>query len=243
PPTSYSAMIGPPRMRRCWQARPCTSRIRGPRSARTSPRWSRTWHRVGSAPAERAEGGRKAPHGGADGGSDRSRMEGMTIRCYIPTTLNALRSGLPGARAVAPDERGRSLRGEEFETVEFDAMCIAAALAASSALDRIIGGASSGESVADSDGDGAGEARVVIAYDAPESSPRETLTEGFDLIGLVHVDMTAVASFHLDEDAVWNDAVRLALESGAEAAEDRLGESDLLWYDATELPSLLGERG
>src|SRR5699024_11018179 len=211
-------MIGPPRMRRCWQARPCTSRIRGPRSARTSPRWSRTWHRVGSARAERAGGGRKAPHGGADGGSDRSRMEGMTIRCYIPTTLNALRSGLPGARAVAPDERGRSLRGEELETVEFDAMCIAAALAASSALDRIIGGASSGESVADSDGDaassgvdaansgggaagrvgdgtgvgdGAGEARVVIAYDAPESSPRETLTEGFDLIGLVHVDMTA----------------------------------------------------
>jgi hypothetical protein len=190
-------------------------------------------------------------------------MEGMTIRCYIPTTLNALRSGLPGARAVAPDERGRSLRGEELETVEFDAMCIAAALAASSALDRVIGGASSGESVAGSDGDaansggdaassgdaagpvgdGSGEARVVVAYDAPESCPRETLTEGFDLIGLVHVDMSAVASFHLDEDAVWNDAVRLALESGAEAAEDRLGESDLLWYDATELPSLLDERG
>lgn len=181
----------------------------------------------------------------------------MTIRCYIPTTLNALRSGLPGARAVAPDERGRSLRGEELETVEFDAMCIAAALAASSALDRVIGGASSGESVAGSDGDaansgsdaagpvgdGSGEARVVVAYDAPESCPRETLTEGFDLIGLVHVDMSAVASFHLDEDAVWNDAVRLALESGAEAAEDRLGESDLLWYDATELPSLLDERG
>jgi hypothetical protein len=92
-------------------------------------------------------------------------------------------------------------------------------------------------------GDGSGEARVVVAYDAPESCPRETLTEGFDLIGLVHVDMSAVASFHLDEDAVWNDAVRLALESGAEAAEDRLGESDLLWYDATELPSLLDERG
>src|SRR5699024_7814340 len=92
-------------------------------------------------------------------------------------------------------------------------------------------------------GDGSGGARVVVAYDAPESCPRETLTEGFDLIGLVHVDMSAVASFHLDEDAVWNDAVRLALESGAEAAEDRLGESDLLWYDATELPSLLDERG
>jgi hypothetical protein len=182
-------------------------------------------------------------------------MEGMTIRCYIPTTLNALRSGLSGARAVAPDERGRSLRGEELETVEFDALCIAAALAASSALDRVIGGASSGDA-ADSGGDavggvgdgagvgdGSGGARVVVAYDAPESSPREALTEGFDLIGIVRVDMTAVASFHLDEDTVWNDAVRLALESGAEAAEDRLGESDLLWYDATELPSLLDERG
>ena len=186
----------------------------------------------------------------------------MTIRCYIPTTLNALRSGLSGARAVAPDERGRSLRGEELETVEFDALCIAAALAASSALDRVIGGASSGDA-ADSGGDaansggdaagrvgdgagvgdGSGGARVVVAYDAPESSPREALTEGFDLIGIVRVDMTAVASFHLDEDTVWNDAVRLALESGAEAAEDRLGESDLLWYDATELPSLLDERG
>lgn len=171
----------------------------------------------------------------------------MTIRCYIPTTLNALRSGLPGGRAVAPDERGRSLRGEELETVEFDAMCIAAALAASSALDRVVAngadGASSAEAVAESVGDATGEARVVVAYDAPESSPRETLTEGFDLIGLVHVDMTAVASFHLDEDTVWNEAVGLALESGAEAAEDRLSESDLLWYDATELPSLLDERG
>lgn len=191
---------------------------------------------------------------GAGDGLVRSRMEAMTIRCYIPTTVNALRSGLLDAHAVAPDGRGRSLRGEELETVEFDALCIAAALAASSALGRVIGNDGSTEgSDADPDGaaagsdgaaaEGSGGARVVVAYDAPESSPRETLTEGFDLIGVDQVDMTAVASFHLDEEAVWNDAVRLALTSGAEAAEDRLGESDLLWYDATELASLLDERG
>ena len=158
----------------------------------------------------------------------------MAIRCYVPTTLTALRTTLTDVRAVAPDAQGRSLRGEEFESAEFDAMCIAAALAANAVFDP---------AETQTGTEAAPERRVIVAYDAPESSPTETLTEGFDLISLGDVDMTRVASFHLDEDAVWNDAVRLALESGAEAAEDRLGESDLLWYDATELPSLLDERG
>ena len=161
-------------------------------------------------------------------------MRGMAIRCYIPTTLTALRSMLTDVRAVAPDAQGRSLRGEEFESAEFDAMCIAAALAANAVFDP---------AETEPGTDAAPERRVIVAYDAPESSPTEPLTEGFDLISLGEVDLPRVASFHLDEDAVWNDAVRLALESGAEAAEDRLGESDLLWYDATELPSLLDERG
>ena len=85
------------------------------------------------------------------------------------------------------------------------------------------------------------ERRVIVAYDAPESSPTETLTEGFDLISLGDVDMTRVASFHLDEDVVWDEAVQLAEESGPSAAEDRLGASDLLWYDSSELEQLLGD--
>ncbi|WP_209325285.1 DUF6912 family protein [Brevibacterium renqingii] len=153
----------------------------------------------------------------------------MAIRCYIPTTLTALRSGLADVRAVTPDAQGRSLRGEESETAEFHAMSIAALLAANAAFDR-----PTGEAVP--------EARVVVAYDAPESSPRESLTEGFELLGLEQVDMNAVASFHLDEDTVWDEAVQLAREHGPSAAEDRLGESDLLWYDATELPQLLAKR-
>ena len=80
-----------------------------------------------------------------------------------------------------------------------------------------------------------------MAYDAPESSPTEPLTEGFDLISLGEVDLPRVASFHLDEDVVWDEAVRLAEETGPDAAEDHLGASDLLWYDSSELEQLLGD--
>jgi hypothetical protein len=161
----------------------------------------------------------------------------MAIRCYIPTTLSALRAGLTDIRAVAPDEHGRSLRGEEFETAEFDAMCIAAALASSAAF----GAEESGSAVPLAEAGPA--ARVIVAYDAPESSSRHRLTDGFELIGIDTVEMSAVASFHLDEEAVWDEAVELARTAGAQAAEDRLGESDLLWYDVTELDQLLAEEG
>ncbi|WP_166825710.1 DUF6912 family protein [Brevibacterium limosum] len=158
----------------------------------------------------------------------------MAIRCYIPTTLTALRSALTDVRAVAPDAQGRSLRGEEFETAEFDAMCIAAALAANAVF---------APAETDAGTEAVPERRVIVAYDAPESSPAEPLTAGFELITVVDVDMTRVASFHLDEDVVWDDAVRLAEETGASAAEDRLGASDLLWYDSSELSQLLGDEG
>ena len=156
----------------------------------------------------------------------------MAIRCYVPTTLTALRSPLTDVRAVAPDAQWRSLRGEEFESAEFDAMCIAAALAANAVFDP---------AETQTGTEAAPERRVIVAYDAPESSPTETLTEGFDLISLGDVDMTRVASFHLDEDVVWDEAVQLAEESGPSAAEDRLGASDLLWYDSSELEQLLGD--
>ena len=156
----------------------------------------------------------------------------MAIRCYVPTTLTALRTTLTDVRAVAPDAQGRSLRGEEFESAEFDAMCIAAALAANAVFDP---------AETQTGTEAAPERRVIVAYDAPESSPTETLTEGFDLISLGDVDMTRVASFHLDEDVVWDEAVQLAEESGPSAAEDRLGASDLLWYDSSELEQLLGD--
>lgn len=156
----------------------------------------------------------------------------MAIRCYVPTTLTALRSPLTDVRAVAPDAQGRSLRGEEFESAEFDAMCIAAALAANAVFDP---------AETQTGTEAVPERRVIVAYDAPESSPSETLTEGFDLISLGDVDMTRVASFHLDEDVVWDEAVQLAEDSGPSAAEDRLGASDLLWYDSSELEQLLGD--
>ena len=174
----------------------------------------------------------------------------MAIRCYIPTTLTALRAGLTDVRAVAPDERARSLRGEEFETAEFDAMCIAAALAASA----VFGSEEVSEPEADPTAgtesmdhtrtEAAPEARVIVAYDAPDSSSRTPLTDGFELLGVDEFEMTAVASFHLDEDEVWAEAVEVARTEGAQAAEDLLGESDLLWYDVTELSTLLrdGER-
>ncbi|WP_169251934.1 hypothetical protein [Brevibacterium sp. 'Marine'] len=161
----------------------------------------------------------------------------MAIRCYIPTTLTALRSTLADVRAVAPDAQGRGLRGEEFETAEFDAMCIAAALAANAAFDPADTDAAGTESTAEA----VPPRRVVVAYDAPESSPAEPLTDGFDLITVAEVDMTRAASFHLDEDLVWDEAVRLGQVTGVSAAEDCLGASDLLWYDASELPQLLAD--
>lgn len=157
----------------------------------------------------------------------------MAIRCYIPTTLTALRSTLTDVRAVAPDAQGRSLRGEEFESAEFDAMCIAAALAANAVF---------APAETETGAEAASEQRVIVAYDAPESSPAAPLTEGFELITLAVVDMARVASFHLDEDVVWDEAVQLAEDAGSSAAEDHLGASDLLWYDSSELEQLLGDQ-
>lgn len=151
----------------------------------------------------------------------------MAIRCYIPTTLTALDEGLSTAHAVAPDPQGRGLRGEDLESLEFDALCIAAGLAAAAAFE------SSGT---------APSPRVVVAYDAAEDSPSVTLTQGFDLITLDRIEMSAVASFHLDEEEVWDEAVRLADGGEEQRVEDHLGESDLLWYDASELTTLLSER-
>lgn len=166
----------------------------------------------------------------------------MAIRCYIPTTLTALRAGLTDVRAVAPDERARSLRGEESETAEFDAMCIAAALAASAVFDPGTEPTAESESTGQTRTEAAPEARVIVAYDAPDSSPRTSLTDGFEFVGVNEFEVRAAASFHLDEDAVWAEAVEAARTEGAQAAEDLLGESDLLWYDVTELSYLLGER-
>ncbi|MGR6089280.1 DUF6912 family protein [Brevibacterium sp. CSND-B09] len=157
----------------------------------------------------------------------------MAIRCYIPTTLTALRSTLTDVRAVAPDAQGRRLRGEEFESAEFDAMCIAAALAANAVF---------APAEAETGTEAAPERRVIVAYDAPESSPAAPLTEGFELITLADVEMVRIASFHLDEDAVWDEAVQLAEDADSSAAEDHLGASDLMWYDSSELEQLLGDQ-
>lgn len=159
----------------------------------------------------------------------------MSIRCYIPTTLSALGSGLGTVTAVTPDAQGRALSGDELESLEFDAMCIAAALAASMSFE------SGDADRADSDAEFS--PRAVVAYDAPEAGAGRELSAGFELLTLSAVEMTRVASIHLDEAEVWNEAVRLARETGRAEAEDLLGESDLLWYDATELPELLRERG
>lgn len=150
----------------------------------------------------------------------------MSIRCYIPTTLTALRAGLDSVHAVAPDVYGREAGGEELEAREFDALCIAAALAATQSFEADIA-----------------SPRAVVSYDAPDSSGGEGLAEGFDLLTLSEVDMSAVASIHLDEAEIWDEAADIAADTGLEAAEDHLGDSDLLWYDVTELPELLRERG
>lgn len=147
----------------------------------------------------------------------------MAVRCYIPTTLAALGAGLTATIAVAPDATVSGLRADDIEEREFAAMGIAAALAAVDAL-----------------GAQPPSPRVVVAYDAPAAAARQPLAEGFDLLTLEGVDMDAVASFHLEEAEVWDEALS-AGDIGS--AEDRLGESDLLWYDRSELDDLLRARG
>ena len=159
----------------------------------------------------------------------------MAIRCYIPTTLSALRSGLGAVHAVAPNSAGRDSGGEELEAQEFDALCIAAALAAAQSFDSTADGQSKDVLEA--------PVRAVAAYDAPTSTAAEQLTSGFDLLSIDEVDPTSIVSFHVDEPHVWEAAVTIAAEGGREAAEDHLGDSDLLWYDVTELDQLLEERG
>lgn len=147
----------------------------------------------------------------------------MAVRCYIPTTLAALDKGLDTAIAVAPDIAVADLRPDDAEESEFAAMSIAAALAATEAL-----------------GAEPPSPRVVVAYDAPEAAPRRPLTDGFDLLTLETIETDRIASFHLDEAPVWDDAV---LAGDVEVGEDRLGDSDLLWYDRSELGDLLRDRG
>ncbi|MCM1014112.1 MULTISPECIES: hypothetical protein [unclassified Brevibacterium] len=151
----------------------------------------------------------------------------MAVRCYIPTTLAALAAGLQSVTAVAPDAAAAQLRGDDLDEAEFTAMSIAAALAADEAL-----------------GSGAESAspRVVVAYDAPSTTGREPLAPGFDALTLTRVDEDRIVSVHLDEASDWEAAIELAAAHGAEAAGDRLGESDLLWYDRTELRDLLRDR-
>lgn len=174
----------------------------------------------------------------------------MSIRCYIPTTLTALAGGLDSVHAVAPDAQGRELGGDELEAREFDALRIAAALAATQSFEAAAATtrepAPASESMAGTESASGFDTispRAVIAYDAPDSSAGEELAEGFDLLTLPEVDMAAVASIHLDEVEIWEEAADIAAGRGHEAAEDHLGDSDLLWYDATELPELLRERG
>lgn len=151
----------------------------------------------------------------------------MVVRCYIPTTVSALESDLftmSGVTAVAPDAAARSLRGEDLEGVEFEALCIAAELATDQALTRR-------------------SPRAVVSYDAEDSGPVDQIAEGFELRGLSIVDLDRVASIHLDDPEDWQQALNLVnagTDSGAfDAARDYLGESDLLWFDVSELPNIL----
>ncbi|MDN6530198.1 MAG: hypothetical protein L0K67_14160, partial [Brevibacterium sp.] len=131
----------------------------------------------------------------------------MSIRCYIPTTLTALRAGVDSGHAVAPDAQGRELGGDELEAREFDALCIAAALASAQSFEAA-----------------AVSPRAVVAYDAPDSTAGESLAEGFDVLSLDGVDVRSIVSIHLDEAEIWEEAADIAAQRGPEAAEDHLGD-------------------
>ena len=160
----------------------------------------------------------------AAGCAGRGRRGGHTgrVRVYLPAALDQLpceQVGPGRAHAVTPELRG-GLPAEDDEGLEYAALLAAAddslaLLARRPAAPRL---------------------RVVLAADVPEglvdhgTGPDEPAS-AVELVG--GVSWTTVVSVHVDEPAARGDVA--AALTGDAAADERLVERELLWYDVTEV--------
>lgn len=144
------------------------------------------------------------------------------MRVYLPAVLDQLpceQVGPGRAHAVTPELRS-GLPGEDDEGWEYAALL-------ASADDAL---------VVLRDHPGSPRLRVVLAADVPDNlvDPGTGPDEPASAVDLVAgVPWEAVVSIHVDEPAATPD-VRGAL-AGDRAAEERLVERELLWYDVTEV--------
>jgi non-ribosomal peptide synthetase component F len=144
------------------------------------------------------------------------------VRVYLPAVLDQLPSEQVGpgrAHAVTPELRA-GLPGEDDEAWEYAAL-LATADDALALLRQH---------------PGSPRLRVVLAADVPDglvdaaTGPDEAAS-AVDLVAGVPWD--AVVSIHVDEPAAAPDV--LAALTGDRAADERLVERELLWYDVTEV--------
>ncbi|GAA1990495.1 hypothetical protein GCM10009718_30260 [Isoptericola halotolerans] len=159
------------------------------------------------------------------------------MRLYVPATfddLDALSVTSRGARWDVP-ARGahavttalvETLPEEDVETHEYAAFLAAA----DASLVLVVG---RGDAV---------PLRVVITVDVPDdavtATGSRTVPSGVDVVA---VPGTTVEAIHVDEPAAASDvraalaAVDSADDAALEVLTERVGERDLLWYDATEV--------
>jgi hypothetical protein len=144
------------------------------------------------------------------------------VRVYLPATLDQLpreQVGPGRAHAVTPELR-TGLPGEDDEGWEYAALLAAADDALALLAHR----------------PAAPRLRVVLAADVPEAfvDPGTGPDEPASAVDLVAgVAWSAVVSVHVDEPAAAPDVV--AALAGDGAAQERLAERELLWYDVTEV--------
>ncbi|UZN01874.1 DUF6912 family protein [Cellulomonas sp. S1-8] len=149
------------------------------------------------------------------------------MRVYLPVTLDELQHGspvllaprvahgvTPALRALWPDE--------DDEGWEYAAQA----------------GAADESVVLLAARPGAPRLRVVVAADVPEACVRALeappVPSALELV--CGVDVSHVASVHVDEPAAVADVTAAA--AGDEAALERLGDRDLLWYDVSEIEQI-----
>lgn len=150
------------------------------------------------------------------------------MRIYLPATLSDFRAenlNPPLVHGVTP-ALVRVTAGEDEEVQELIAF-----LAAADDSVRLI--ASRNDT----------PRRVVVAADVPDvqldGTPPGQLETALLLVTPVTWEM--VAAVHVDETE--SSATVAAAAGGDDAAFERLGEVDLLWYDASELADLRHEHG
>jgi hypothetical protein len=162
------------------------------------------------------------------------------MRVYVPTTLAGLAAAHAAGRFEGPLE-AHAVTGavrEWYVSGDLEELEYAAFTEATEASLRLLAG------------EGGPHRRVVVAADVPDAEVRPRPGEPYRSAVSVAsaVPLRDVVSVHVDEDGVQDvvaEAVRAlpAADAGDDDARFALDEAEateLLWYDVTEIPDLVG---